>query len=80
MNHHLDQLGLVLKSPRQEPHELTDAQDQKRVEICQQCLRNSIDDRFWKRIVTDDEKWIFLRNPDRKKKWVPQGEQRQLIV
>jgi len=29
MNRHLHQLGLVLKNPKQEPHELTDAQFQK---------------------------------------------------
>ena len=30
MNQHWHKLGLVLKSPRQEPHELTDAQAQKK--------------------------------------------------
>ena len=80
INRHLHQLGLVLKSPREEPHELTDAQAQRRVEICQQLLRNPLDDRFWKRIVTGDEKWIFLRNTDRKKQWVPRGEQAQPIL
>ena len=33
MNRHLNQLGLVLKCPRQTPHELIDVQPQKRVKI-----------------------------------------------
>jgi len=63
MNCHLHQLSMVLKSPRQKPHELTDGLAQKRVEICQQRLINLPDDRFWKRIVTGNDKWLFLRNP-----------------
>ena len=43
-------------------------------------LSNSLDDRFWKRNITDDEKWVFLRNSDRKDQWVPQGEQTLSIV
>ena len=80
MNRNLNQLGLVLKSPIQEPHELTDAQAQNEVKICQQLLSNPLDNRFWKRIFTDDEKLKFLCYPSRKKQWVPRCEQAQSIV
>ena len=71
---HLKQLGFVHKKPRQDPHELTEAQAAKRVEICRQLLNNPLDDRFWKRIVTSDEKWVYLVNHDRSKRWVPKGQ------
>jgi histone-lysine N-methyltransferase SETMAR len=75
MNRHLNEIGLVNKRPRQDLHELTDAQAERRVEVCQQLLKNPLDDRFWKRIVTCDEKWIFLNNPDKRKQWVYPGQE-----
>jgi hypothetical protein len=33
-----------------------------------------LDDRFWKRIVTCDEKWVFLVNRDRSRRWVPRDQ------
>lgn len=71
---HLRQLDFVHKKPRQDPHELTEAQAAKRVEICRQLLNNPLDDRFWKRIVTSDEKWVYLVNHDRSKRWVQKGQ------
>ena len=68
---HLHQLDFVNKRPRLDPHELTETQAKRRVDICRKLLENPLDDRFWKRIVTSDEKWIFLRNPDKSKQWVP---------
>ena len=44
-------------------------------QVCQQLLENPLDDRFWRRIVTGDEKWIFLRNPDKRKQWVSPGQE-----
>ncbi|CAF1237776.1 unnamed protein product [Didymodactylos carnosus] len=61
---HLHQIDFVNKKPRQDPHELS----------ASQLLENPLDDRFWKRIVTSDEKWIFLVNHNRQKQWVPQGQ------
>ena len=52
---HLKQLDFVHKKPRQDPHELTEVQAAKRVEICRQLLNNLLDDHFWKRIVTSEE-------------------------
>jgi transcriptional antiterminator len=52
----LHEFNFVHKKPRQDPHELTETQANKRVEICRQLLDNQLNDRFWKRIVTSDEK------------------------
>jgi len=65
---HLQKLDFVHKKPRQDPHELTEAQANKRVEVCRQLLNNPLDDRFWKRIVTSDEKWLYLVNHNRDKR------------
>lgn len=71
---HLHQMDFVHKKPRQDPHELTEAQAKRRVEVCRQLLENPLDDRFWKRIVTSDEKWVYLVNHNRQKRWVPRGQ------
>ena len=71
---YLHKFDFVHKKPRQDPHELTEAQAARRVEICRQLLENPLDDRFWKRIVTCDEKWVFLVNHDRSKRWVLRGQ------
>ena len=43
---HLHQLKFVHKKPRQDPHQLTEAQANKRVEICRQLLDNPLNDRL----------------------------------
>jgi len=64
---HLHRIGKVLKSCRVVPHELTEVQAQRRVQMCNQLLANPHDERFMKRIVTCDEKWVYYRNPDTRK-------------
>ncbi|CAF4482611.1 unnamed protein product [Rotaria sp. Silwood2] len=54
--HYLHKCDFVHKKPRQDPQELTEAQAIRHVEICRQLLDNPLDDRFWKHIVTCDEK------------------------
>jgi histone-lysine N-methyltransferase SETMAR len=71
---YLHTFDFVHKKPRQDPHELTEAQAIRRVEVCRQLLDNPLDDRFWKRIVTCDEKWVFLVNRDRSRRWVPRDQ------
>ncbi|CAF2346816.1 unnamed protein product [Rotaria sp. Silwood2] len=71
---YLHKFDFVHKKPRQDPHELTEAQAIRCVEICRQLLDNPLDDRFWKRIVTCDEKWAFLVNRDRSRLWVPRDQ------
>ncbi|CAF3228652.1 unnamed protein product [Rotaria socialis] len=73
---HLYRMDFVHKKPRQGPYELTEAQAKHRVEVCRQLLENPLDDRFWKRIVTSDEKGVYLINHNRQKQWVPRGQNR----
>ena len=53
---HLRQMDFVLKKPRLDSHDLTDSQAENRVIICRKLLENEPDDRFFKRIITSDEK------------------------
>ncbi|CAF1508703.1 unnamed protein product [Adineta ricciae] len=71
---YLKKLDFVHKKPRQDSRELTEAQAAKQIEICRQLLNNPLDDRFWKQIVTPDEKWVYRANHDRSKRWVPKGQ------
>jgi histone-lysine N-methyltransferase SETMAR len=59
---------------------LSEAQAQQRVTICKQLLENPHDDRFWKQIITGDEKWVFFRNTDRRTQWVPHGQEVQPVA
>jgi [histone H3]-lysine36 N-dimethyltransferase SETMAR len=77
---HLHQLEYINKRRRVDPYDITDAQARGRVELCCELLMNPLDDRFWKRIITCDEKWIFLVNHNRTKQWVKRGQQTQPIV
>ena len=74
IDRHLQGLGLSKKRGREVPHELTPEQARRRVDICRQLLANPLDDRFFRRIVTCDEKRIFLRNPDTRRQWVFPGQ------
>jgi [histone H3]-lysine36 N-dimethyltransferase SETMAR len=71
---HLHQLDFKHKKPRQDPHYLTEEQARNRVDMCKKLLENPLDDRFWRHIVTSDEKWIYLVNHNREKCWVPKGQ------
>jgi hypothetical protein len=67
---HLTALGNIYNSCRILPHELTAEQAQRRVEFCRKLLQLPKDYRFIKRIVTCDEKFIYLNNPDLQKQWL----------
>ncbi|CAF4468234.1 unnamed protein product, partial [Didymodactylos carnosus] len=71
---HLHQIDYVHKKPRQDPQELTGAQAKRHFEVCRQLLENPLDDRLCKRIVTSDEKRVFLVNHNRQKQYVPRGQ------
>jgi hypothetical protein len=71
---HLTDLGKIYTSCRFVPHELTAEQAQRRVEFCRKLLQLPSDHRFIKRIVTCDEKWIYLNNPDLQKQWLDRGQ------
>lgn len=55
------------------PHDLTDRQLMKRVDMCDVLLRKNSEEAFLKRLITGDEKWILYRNATQKKSWVPRG-------
>ncbi|CAF2057187.1 unnamed protein product [Rotaria magnacalcarata] len=71
---YLHKFDFVYKKPRQDPYELTEAQAIRRVEVCRQLLDNPLNNRFWKRIVTCDEKWVFLVNRNRSRRWIPRDQ------
>ena len=77
---HLHRIGKVHRSCRQVPHELTAAQAQRRVDVCIQLRTNPNDERFLKRIVTCDEKWVYYRNPDMRKQWLDPGQPANPVV
>jgi [histone H3]-lysine36 N-dimethyltransferase SETMAR len=77
---HLHQLGFANRRPRLIPHELTEEQAKKRVTICKQLLANPQDLRFWRRIVTVDEKWVFFHNPDNRNQWIKSGKPAEPVV
>ena len=71
---HLHALGKVNRRCREVPHELTQIQAKKRVETCKKLLENPRDDRFIRRIVTCDEKWVYFGNPDKQNQWLDPGQ------
>jgi transposase len=74
IHRHLTALGIIYKSCRVVPHELSAEQAQRRVEFYRKLLQLPKGHRFIKRIVTCDEKWIYLNNPDLRKQWLDKGQ------
>ena len=70
----LHRLGKVCKRARQVPYILTPIQEQRRVNICKELLENPQDERFFRRIVTCDEKWILFFNPNKRNQWLDPGQ------
>ena len=60
----LKTLGKSYRSYRYVPYELTPQQAQHSVDICCPLIGNPMNDRFIRRIVTCDEKWIYYHNLD----------------
>jgi histone-lysine N-methyltransferase SETMAR len=80
IHHHLTALGKIYKSCRFAPHELTVEQTQRRVKFCRKLLHLPKDHHFIKRIITCDEKWIYLNNPDLQKRWLNKGQLPVLVT
>ena len=59
---HLKNHGYTSRSCLRVPHELNESQAERRLDTCRDLLENPKDFRFWGRIVTADEKWVFFRN------------------
>jgi hypothetical protein len=64
IHRHITALGKIYKNCRVVPHELTAEQAQRRVEFCCKPLQLPKDHRFIKRIITCEEKLIYLNNLD----------------
>ena len=62
--------GKKPNKPQVIPHDLTPAQQKKRVDICQTLLDRSLSTPWAKPIIIQDEKWISYDNPDRSLLWV----------
>lgn len=71
---HLHQLGKSSRSARLVPHDLTNEQVEARLTMCKELLANPLDLRFFKRIVTCDESWVYWCNSRRSKQWLSVGE------
>lgn len=74
ISRHLHKLGKINKRCREVPHELTESQAKRRVDVCRQLLLNPNDQRWIKRIVTCDEKWVYYDNPDKRNQWLDPGQ------
>jgi histone-lysine N-methyltransferase SETMAR len=70
-------LGLVWKKTRWLPHELTEAQKQKRVDVSTKLLERQQSRPFLQDLITMDETWIPFYNPDPKSTWGPANHRPQ---
>ncbi|KFD56297.1 hypothetical protein M513_02752 [Trichuris suis] len=71
---HLKQLGKVKKLDKWAPHELSDQQMFRRLEVCSSLLRRNETDPFLDRIVTVGEKWVLYDNRQRSWRWLDSDE------
>jgi len=71
---HLKRLGKSFVAPKEVPHDLSESQIKQRLHICVKLFKNPNDERFFKRIVTRDERWIFLNNYNHEKQWLDKGD------
>jgi histone-lysine N-methyltransferase SETMAR len=67
---HLHQLGKICKLGVWVPHQLSPANIQQRLDICEAHLSRHSQDPFLQRILTGDEKWVSYVNMNRKRQWL----------
>ena len=77
---HIKILGKSYNSSTSVLHELIPKQTQRRMDICRCLICNTMDDRFIRRIVTCDGKWIHYRNPGASKQWLGPCHPVKIIV
>lgn len=70
----LREAGKVWKKSKWIPHELTQAQKQKRIDVATALLNRNNETPFLESIVTGDEKWIPFKNPDHHNQWLSPGQ------
>jgi histone-lysine N-methyltransferase SETMAR len=71
---HLNQIGKIKKLGKWVPYELTEQQQQTRVDACINLLNRHTNEGILNRIVTCDEKWILYDNRKRPQQWLDRGE------
>lgn len=69
------QLGKVPKQPKLVPHELTERDRERRMDMAWSLLCYSRTTAWLDSIVNSDEKWVFYENKRRKLQWVDAHEQ-----
>ena len=67
-------LGKTWKKSRWVPHELSDEQKQRRVDMATALLERNNETPFLENIVTGDEKWVPFKNPDHHNQWLSPGQ------
>lgn len=70
----LKAMGKIHKCGKWVPHELNERQMENRKNTCEILLQRHERKSVLHRIVTGDEKWIYFKNPKRKKSWVNPGQ------
>ena len=70
----LKAMGKIQKCGKWVPHELNERQMENRKNTCEILLQRHVRKSVLHRIVTGDEKWIYFKNPKRKKSWVNPGQ------
>lgn len=74
---HLKQIGKTKKLDKWVPHELTEQQKNRRLEIASSLVLRNKNDPFLERIITCDEKWILYDNRRRSAQWLDRDQQPQ---
>lgn len=74
ISNRLHALGKIQKEGKWVPHELSEENKNRRVDICLNLLSRYKRKNFLHKIITGDEKWILYDNPKRRKAWVDPGQ------
>ena len=74
VQYHFKELRLVSKLGEWIPHDLTQMQLKKRVDICQQLLYSRRTYNWLDNLITGDEKWVLYTNTTRKRQWLKPGQ------
>ena len=69
----LKAMGKIQKCKKWGPHELNERQKENRNNICEFLRQRHERKSVLHRIVSGDEKWIYFKNPKRRKSWVNPG-------
>jgi len=67
-------MGKIQEMGKCVPHALNERQQEDRKTTCKMLLTRYKTKSFLQRIVTSDEKWIYFKDPKRKRLWVSPGE------